>query len=362
MALLVVGGFACASVDADDRLDAGAKRDAVASAADSGPANALACAVKAAVQLDPQQADVLILLDRSGSMDTAFGSGTRYQAVASLLSDVVTSYAARVRFGYQESPGRQTCGSQALATCCASPPTVDVAGDNATAVVAAIAAAAPMEGGTPTAAALQAARGYYDALGDGVENRYVLLATDGEPNCTLAGTLASGTTPDASACADALAEVSALAAAGVRVIVLGVGSDLEDNANGSSACLNAMAHAGGAAASPGNPGYFAASDAEQLRLAVEQIFGGVARSPCSVRFRTELGDTLNVAVYLDGQQIPRVADNGWWLDLTQSPPAVHITGVYCDEIAEFRVRTVEARYVCPPCFDVVGCGLSDPEP
>ena len=352
--LVVMGGLACAGVDVDDRLEAGVKRDALGSP-DGGVPNALGCTAKEAVLLEPQPADVLILLDRSGSMDTALGSGTRYQAVASLLADVATTYAGHVRFGYQELPGRQGCGGQAIAACCSSPPTVGVAANNASAVVAAIAAASPVEGGTPTAGALHAAYGYYDALGDGVQDRYILLATDGEPNCTLAGTLSSGSTPDVGACADALAEVAALAAAGVRVIVLGVGTDLADSSTGGSACLDAMAHAGGAAASPGSPGYYAASDPEQLGLAVEQIFGGVARPSCALHFLAHVSDYSTIGVFLDGQRIPRTTGNGWWLDTSQVPPVVHITGAYCDEIQSFQIKTVEARYGCPICIDATEC-------
>jgi hypothetical protein len=353
LAAVGVAGLACAYVDElgseEDRRDAaGALRDA-------GLTSALACSVEEAVQLRPQQTDLLLLLDRSGSMDTAFGAGTRYQAVAALLSEVAASYAGRVRFGYEEMPGRQGCGGVALAGCCASPPTVGVALDNTAAVVAAIAGASPLDGNTPTAAALRAAHAYYDALGDGIENRYVLLATDGAPNCTLAGALSGGGADDSGACADALAEVAALVAASVRVIVLGVGPDLADDTTGGAACLDAMAHAGGAAVSPGSPGYYAASDAERLELAVEQIFGGVARPSCVLRFPARVADTSTIAVFLDGQRIPRATGNGWSLDTSQDPPAVRITGEYCDEIEAFQVTAIEARFGCPPCVDIAGC-------
>jgi len=252
-------------------------------------------------------------------------------------------------------PGRQGCAGQAIAACCASPPSVAVAADSAAAVVAAIASAAPVEGSTPTGPALQEACAYYDALADGIEDRYILLATDGEPTCTLAGTLASGSTPEAGACADALAEVAALVASGVRVIVLGVGAEISDSTTGDFACLDAMAHAGGAAASPGTPGYYAASDPDQLRLALEQIFGGVARGSCTVHFKATVDDYSTIGVFLDGQRIPRTTGNGWWLDTSQVPPVVHITGTYCDRIQSFQVKTVEARYGCPVCIDATEC-------
>jgi hypothetical protein len=353
LALVVAGGFACAGVD--DATDGGGRQDAVALVPDGGPTNSLGCSFKATVPLVPQPADLLVLLDRSGSMDTAFGSGTRLQAVASELTDVVTAFAEHVRFGYQELPGRQGCSGQAGAGCCASAPTVGVAADNVAAVVAAIAAASPVDGNTPTAAALRAADGYYDALADGIDNRYVLLATDGAPNCTLAGDLSAGNPSNVGACADALAEVAALVSAGVRVIVLGVGPDLAADTTGEATCLDALAHAGGAAASPGSPGYYSASDPVELQLAIEQIFGGITRPSCVLPFRSGVVDTTAVALYLDGQQIPRTSQNGWRLDTSVTPPVARVTGVYCDEIQAFQVKTIEARFGCPPCIDILEC-------
>jgi hypothetical protein len=352
VALFLLGGLACA--DVDDSVDRGTRRDASADSSDGKPSSSTGCEEKEAVNLDPRQVDVLILLDRSGSMDTAFGPGTRYQAVASLLSNLVLTYTAHVQFGYQEMPGRQGCESQLFAGCCASPPSVGVAGDNAQTVVAAITAAAPMDGNTPTAASLQAALAYYETLDDGVANRFVLLATDGAPNCTLAGALSSG---DATgrACTDALLKVSELVSLGVRVIVLGVGDGLADDANAENLCLDEMAHAGGAAASPGSPAFYAASDPQQLQLAVEQIFGGVTRPSCLLRFHSSVDDST-LAVFLDGQQIPRsLVGDGWHLDTSLSPPGVRITGVYCGMIESFQVSLVEARFGCPPCIDLLGC-------
>jgi hypothetical protein len=340
----------------DDVVGGGRGKDAAVSY-DSDTGGPPGCVALGSQPLNFRPADVLILLDRSGSMDTAYGSGTRYQAVAAMLSDLVATYGAHVRFGYQEMPGRQGCDAALAGGCCASPPLLSSADGNAPAVTAAIASALPMDGNTPTAASLQAALAYYETLTDGIDNRYVLLATDGAPNCTLDGSLSGGPTSAApsAACAEALSQVSTLAALGVQVIVLGVGSGLEDGTSGDSACLDALAHAGGVAASPGSPGFFTLSTREQLQMVIEQIFGGVTRPPCSVHFRAEVDDTSTIEVYLDGKKIPRGQGDGWQLDLSTSPPAVLITGAYCDQIQTFQVTTVEARFECPPCVDIVGC-------
>jgi hypothetical protein len=350
---LVASGLACA--DVDDRTDAGVRQDAHGNAADGGVTKPLGCSFTQEVALVAQPADLLILLDRSASMDTAFGSGTRFQAVASVLEEVVTAFAAHVRFGYQELPGRQGCAGQTGASCCASPPTVGIGEDSAAAVVQAINAAGPMDGNTPTAAALRAAASYYGALLDGIDHRYVLLATDGAPTCTLTGALGRGATPADTACADALTEVAALVSAGVRVIVLGVGPDLADDATGKAACLDALAQSGGAAASPGSPGYYQASDPEQLQIAIAQIFGGLSRPSCVLRFPTGVDETKPVALYLDGQQIPRTSGDGWRLDTSENPPTARITGIYCDAIQSYQVKIIEAQFGCPVCAAGLEC-------
>jgi hypothetical protein len=342
--------LSCAGVDEGVLPDGGG--DVATGGPDRPDSSALGCSITQTVELKAQPADVLLLLDRSGSMEMAFGSGTRYQAVSAALGEVVSAHAQHVRFGYQEFPSRQGCAGPSLLSCCVLPPTVGVGTDQIALVLAAIAGAGPPDGNSPTAAALRAARAYYEQHSDGIENRYVLLATDGAPDCTLDGTLSDGGVLPGGACADAVAEVVALVSAGVRVIVLGVGADSGVDPTGATDCLDALAHAGGAAVSPGSPGFYSATDVGELNVAVEQIFGGVARASCGLRFPTDLEDTSAVALYLDGQQIPRTSLNGWRLDVTQSPPVARVTGIYCDAIQTFQIDTIEVRFGCPPDLPV----------
>src|ERR1017187_104389 len=355
VAFLMAGGGACAGVD--DLVGAPPVADAAVAPVDSDPASAFQCIAKGTDPPTFQPADVLILLDRSGSMGMAYGAGTRYQAVATALSDVVAAYSSHVRLGFQEMPGRQGCGDVLSGACCASPPLVDIADGNPQAMTAAIASALPMDGSTPTAASLRLALDYYQTLADGIDNRYVLLATDGAPNCTLVDPLSSGDALDAAsaACVDALAEVNAMVALGVRVIVLGVGTGLADDPSGDATCLDALAHAGGVAASPGYPGFFTLSDSQQLHMVIEELFGGIVRPPCSVRLPNKVALPLNMAVYFDGKQIPRSQVDGWQLDSLTHPQAVIITGTYCDQIQDFQVAQVEVGYDCTPCVEGQEC-------
>jgi hypothetical protein len=229
-----------------------------------------------------------------------------------------------------------------------SPPLVPVADGNVEAIVGALSAAGPLDGNTPTAGALRTARDYYQGLDDGVDNRYVLLATDGVPNCDIAGALApSVTSKDRSAgCADAVAEVDSLVGLGIRVIVLAMGQGLADDISGSTACLDALAHAGGAAASPGSPGFYATSDPADLAFAIEQIFGGVTSPSCRIQL-TQIPDHYSVrdeAVLLDGQPID--PSNWDWGDKSQNPPSVVIKGSDCERIQHFQVSQITVKFAC----------------
>lgn len=346
-AVLIGAGPGCARID--DAVDGAPPppRDAGIGIVFDLSSESQGCVAQWTASLTPRPADLLILFDRSDSMNMAFGSGSRYQALSGLLSDVVNRYQSRVRFGYEEMPGRGPCEGQPDA-CCASSPSVPLALDNAPALVAAFAQAAPVAGSTPTAAALLQARSYYDALDDGIDNRYVLLATDGVPSCTLAGALAAGADSSSGACLDALAEVQGLVTVGVKVIVLAVGEDAAASSD-QTGCLDLLAHAGGAALSPGSPGYYSASDPDLLQSAIAQIFGAVGRPSCVLDMSAVDNPTL-AAVYLDGQEIPVVPapGDGWHWESSSSHYSIRITGAYCEEIQDYRVSSYEVKYGCGP--------------
>ena len=111
-------------------------------------------------------------------------------------------------------------------------------------------------GNTPTAMALQQAREYYARLADEVPDRYLLLATDGLPSCTLSGTLSPSQPDDveagiSDACQDALVQVQALSSDGIKVVVLAVGAEPDDDTEGPPECLEQMAQAAEPQSLPG---------------------------------------------------------------------------------------------------------------
>src|SRR5262245_28242923 len=83
---------------------------------------------------EPRVADVLVLFDRSGSMGTEFGGGTRYSVESDLVGDFVETYQDKIRFGLQIFPARRACAAGQAAGCCVDRPAVGVAFDSAEAI------------------------------------------------------------------------------------------------------------------------------------------------------------------------------------------------------------------------------------
>jgi hypothetical protein len=250
---------------------------------------------------------------------------------------------------------------------------VDVqAGDKALSMVTKALADADATGGTPTAAALARALEYY-TKGAGKEldgGKYVLLATDGGPNCNdalscdadactvnideqcpmavdnccdaaLAGEGAqSGCLDDA----ETLDRIAALHDAGIDTFVVGIpGSEAYTKA------LDAFAKAGGRARAKA-PFYYqvsASGSADSgLTTVLETITTGLIKS-C----RLQLGsmppalDKLNVEI--DGTPVPQMGDDGWKLDTDTTPPTVELLGETCRHLEEDGAQSVKVTFGCP---------------
>jgi hypothetical protein len=227
--------------------------------------------------------------------------------------------------------------------------------------------AAALEGNTPTAEALRLARRYFLDLNDGVSDRYVLLVTDGRPSCGIDGQLPEPPAPGklGAACVDAAAEVDDLLAAGVRTIVLGIGSEvaprpagtgaLDDSTEEAVTCLSELARRGGTARVDGPPHYYVATQTEALERSLRQIFGASVSRPCALVLSRTPADRNQVQVLFDGRQVPRSRRDGWDFDPPDDSKRIGIFGEACRRLDRFQVSRVEVRYGCPPCEDQAGC-------
>jgi hypothetical protein len=309
-------------------------------------------------------ADVLLVLDRSDSMSTEFSTGTRFSVTAGLLADLVDLYQDKLRFGFQAFPDIRGCPTGYAPGCCAGSPSVGVALSSGVDIRAALAAAQPPGGSTPTAEALRRAREYYATLDDGVSERYVLLSTDGQPSCDANGHLGQmDTLGDAGmlaggACFDALQEVDRLVQAGIELVVLGVGSTLPDDPGGPAGCLEEIARRGRGpmvALPADRPWYFPATDRDKLEVALQEIFGGTIQPPCSLSLDAAPPDPYQVTVLLDGHQVPHNRNYGWDYESPDDTRQIHFYGEYCNRIHRFQVASIDVRWGCPPCPDPRQC-------
>jgi len=134
----------------------------------------------------PKAADILMVLDRSGSMvDIPDGapSGsttTKWQLVVPSLEAVVSATESSILWGMKSFPETYTDSMSDCAGGVTSAIDIKIAAMNGTAMNSAITALTPAGKGTPTADAITQGAAYLATLTD-TNPKYLLLATDGEP-------------------------------------------------------------------------------------------------------------------------------------------------------------------------------------
>src|SRR5262249_5880220 len=113
------------------------------------------------------------------------GSGTKWDEMTAALKQVVSALQGQIKWGLEYFPTDNDCGVSANVA-------VPIGPMNATNVVGSIAMTTP-DGSTPTAKAIQVGAAYLQTVQD-QNPKYLLLATDGEPNCTVPGTTSNPST------------------------------------------------------------------------------------------------------------------------------------------------------------------------
>ena len=285
----------------------------------------------------PQAVDLLLLLDRSASMsydiasDTncAAGSTTcsgRWATVTTSLNQVLSATPATVQWGLKFFPSADggKCGVDAGAD-------VGVGPDTAAKIQPAITGTGPGATGTqtPTAAAITAAVAYFNALNDGLDH-FILLATDGLPNCD-PGTSAAVTS---TSLGNTVTAISTAAAPGsdIKTYVIGIGSSTGNNN------LTSFANAGGTV------DYFPATSPDALTKALSTIVGTVAS--CQFTMAEAPPDRGNLGVYLDKTtKVPSDPSEGY--SLAADSLTVTFNGSYCDGIKNGTYKLMDVFFGCP---------------
>lgn len=275
-------------------------------------------------------AEMLIVLDRSGSM-IGFGTelgANRWDPSKSAVAMITAQFHDVIAFGLSMFAAPDPSGLD-LFSCAAGALDVPLETGGADAIALAMERATPLGGATPTGATLEAAA---RTLGDRtpkldakVAPAYVLLVTDGEPTCEESPL---DTTP--AAVARANAAIERLAASGVKTYVIGY--DL----SGAAETMNGFAQRGG------TERYYPVESGEQLAAELRRISGDVIT--CAYELEREPGDPRKLLVTVDGAQrnLDPPDGNGW----TLQGKTVRLVGAACGLLKDGGRHQVLIREVC----------------
>ncbi len=303
--------------------------------------------------------DVMIVFDKSGSMnectsmpgnDCTSMPDSKWNQMSTALTTVVNSTQAQVNWGLALFPSDAMCGVANI--------DVMVSAMNGMAIQQLIGRTRP-GGATPTATGVTAAKNYMMAR-TSPNPKYILLATDGAPNCSTTGACLPGQLtcalpgggmgcdffgicmPPTSGGDDgpgAIAAVQQSAAANVKVFVIGIATD-----SMTEATLNQMATAGGVPRM-GTPSYYRVTSGMDLQTALMAITGQIAS--CTFPLQQRPPDPTRIDVTLNGMTVPRDATNGW--ELSTDMMSIELHGTACDNLrAAMGMVNIQAVFGCPP--------------
>ncbi len=268
--------------------------------------------------------DMLIVLDRSSSMKNE--TVDRWDPSVSGIKAFTSALADQIAFGLMAFPGNGGLSDGSGLSCAPGTLEVPMALDNAEPIASTLDQLEVVES-TPTAATLQAAHAVFDArpVGDGLVlgPPYVILVTDGEPNCS-DGSAFGGNRggSDQAAVEASIQEIAAMAQSGIQTYVLGYDTQNDPALKNT---LDRMAVAGGT----GDTAHRPIEDEASLIDALREI-AQVALS-CDYALEQPPSDPSYVLVTLDGEPLSYGADDGW--SLSADGHTLRLSGAACDRLA-----------------------------
>ena len=278
------------------------------------------------------EADVLIVLDRSESMTWSLSTDSACNASDPSCSSRIAAVVPAVSAVVADNPGiywgLELFSTPGGARCeVAAAPQVPIGADSAPAIQSALAALTTATS-TPTTAALTVATNYLRTVSDG-NNKAILLATDGLPNCGSGG----GGGVGADDLAGATTAAGAAKQAGFPVYVIGIGPSVSN--------LDALAQAGGT----GN--YYPVTSTAALNAALSAI-AQVVSATCTFKANTTPPVKDLVYVYVDKTLVAKNDSNGWAFDASDPTySTIILTGRVCDDMLAGVTTQVQILFGCP---------------
>ena len=205
--------------------------------------------------------EMLLVLDRSGSMTGQTGGKSKWSHATSAVNNLSSKYASQIGFALMVFPGVGDCGAGSV--------NVAMGLKNQVAISNHLAATFPT-GKTPLGDTLKEAYTYLTKLPGSNVSRAVLLITDGSETCG----------------GEALDQVKALSAKGMKTYVVGFGSGV------SAMELSNLALQGGTAL-PGTTKYYKADSAAALNSALQNIGD---QFTCCGNGQLDFGETCDKAI------------------------------------------------------------------
>jgi len=280
-----------------------------------GAANCIpGCMMGEVGEVRPRRAQMIVVADRSGSMAARTSDGsTRWGALRTAVNQVLPRVDFTFELGIGIYPVNGSCG---IAQSGVNLPPIAGGGS----LIQMFLGQLGPDGMTPTRQALDAARNWYASNSSSLP-RFILLATDGAPNC-------------GSDVGEVVSALQSLRGAGIDTFVLGI--------PGPRAALTQMAIAGGR---PRNGSFYEANNTAQLEQALREINAAVAACqyelpspPAPVR------DPSLLRITFDGVTVGP-GSNGWvFTDSTNR--FVRFEGAACTTLQAGNVRRIMALYNC----------------
>jgi hypothetical protein len=290
--------------------------------------------------------DILIVQDASGSMNedatntscgnAGCGATSKWALMIPAINQVVAQTETTVNWGLKFFADSGACGVNNNAA-------VPVGPMNASAIAAGLMGRTSTNGGvmtggsTPTRTAVNAAVTYLTGVQE-TNPKFIVLATDGQPNCPAMGSQSTDDSPGA------IAAVTAAAGKNIPTFVVGIAT-----AGGTAeATLNSMAVAGGYPQMGQATQYYPVTSTAEFAAVLQTLVTVATTCTFSIPTPpTNDGTTSreDISVTGDTGPIPQDANNGWtYSDTTHT--SITLNGSSCDAVMAGTIMTVTIIFNC----------------